>query len=344
MGDREADALGGFLADSADLERFDEVVVEYGNENWNPLFRPAGVSDPVKHARVATRIFSRIRAAGIGSSRIVFTLGAAPQDPEGVARLSGAASGIDAVAIAPYIMRRLEAGLPPESTLSRLFSEAQRPLSPMSARLGPSGPELAVYEVNLHTLAGDAPPSERAPLVCGAASGGALARRLASAWESGARRQCVYTLSGFDAFVADGRGLVRLFGVVRDLSGSGVMRPTGLALSLVNEAAGGDLHPVRFESAPELHAVAFVDSSRSALVVTNASSSPRPVELSWPGSAPLPERARSLAADSPLASNESGVSVTLRDAELHSSARVLHFEVPAHGLLVLTPSKVEETP
>lgn len=342
IGDEEAGELGRYLAARAGLDRFEEVVLEFGNENWNPLFRPAGIADPVRHASVATRLFSRVRAAGGETARVVFTLGVAPEDPASAARLLQEAGELDALAIAPYVMRRLEAGLPQQSALDRLFSEAARPLSPMSARLGPSGPELAVYEVNLHTLAGDAPPSERDPLVAGAASGGALARRLASAWESGARRQCVYTLSGFDAFVSEGRGLVRLFGVARDLSGSGVLRPTGLALSLVNEAAGGDLHPVRFESAPELHAVALVEESRGALIVTNASDSARKVELAWPGSVPLPDRARSLDADSPFAVNESGVQVNVREERIAASGRVLHFEVPARGLLVLTPSNAEE--
>ena len=165
MGDDEADALGRFFAGPADLGRFDEVVVEFGNESWNPLFRPAGIADPARYAMAATRLFSRLEARAGSASPLVFTLGAAVGNPEDMVRLSEAAEGLDAVAVAPYIMKRLQAGVPPQTALARLFSEATRPLSAVPARLGASRPELAVHAVNLHTLAGDAPPSERNRLV-----------------------------------------------------------------------------------------------------------------------------------------------------------------------------------
>jgi hypothetical protein len=76
--------------------------------------------------------------------------------------------------------------------------------------------------------------------VAGAHGGAVLARQLLGGLLAGVREQAVYTLAGFDAFTAE-RRLVRLWGVTRDLA-PGRLRPTGLALAMLNGAIDGDAH------------------------------------------------------------------------------------------------------
>ena len=53
-------------------------LVEFGNENWNQVFRPAGIPDPVAHGAAATRAFQKIRAAA-GANAPLITV---PLNPE----------------------------------------------------------------------------------------------------------------------------------------------------------------------------------------------------------------------------------------------------------------------
>ena len=65
--DSEFAALGTYLANAQTTYNFSEIVVEFGNENWNSDFRPAGIENPVPMGQLANRAFSVIRQAA-GSS------------------------------------------------------------------------------------------------------------------------------------------------------------------------------------------------------------------------------------------------------------------------------------
>jgi hypothetical protein len=51
----------------------------------------------------------------------------------------------------------------------------------------------------------------------------------------GMRRQCGYSLVGFDATLQAAKGYTPFWGIVRDLTAANRFRPTGLALKLLNE-------------------------------------------------------------------------------------------------------------
>src|SRR5581483_10391832 len=67
FGDAEWTALGEFLGRQYRQGGFTEIAVEFGNENWNSLFRFAAIPDPRAHGEAATRAFQALRrAAGSG--------------------------------------------------------------------------------------------------------------------------------------------------------------------------------------------------------------------------------------------------------------------------------------
>src|SRR5581483_481762 len=69
--DSEWIELGRFLLEWAAGGRFSEIVIEFGNENWNSIFSAAGIADTQKHAEAADRAFSKLRE-GAGQLPLTF--------------------------------------------------------------------------------------------------------------------------------------------------------------------------------------------------------------------------------------------------------------------------------
>jgi hypothetical protein len=67
--DAELVGLGKFLAAENGSRRFDRIAVEFGNENWNGIFRPAAIPNPETYGGVADRAFRLIRE-GAGNTPI----------------------------------------------------------------------------------------------------------------------------------------------------------------------------------------------------------------------------------------------------------------------------------
>jgi hypothetical protein len=278
----EARRFGRALRAAWQRHRFAEIVVEHGNEHWNPLFRPAGIADPATLAAVADRAFAALRDGAGADVPLHRVLGARHGDAAGASRLARAAAHADGIAVAPYLLLRHDAGESANAALERALREPVQPLQAVAAAVAPRA--LDVYEVNLHTTFGDASAAQREAVVTSPEAGAALMRRLLQAALAGARRQAVYTLAGFDTFVADGsRGLVPLFGITRDLAGAGHWRSTGRALLALNAVHGPPAHAVecRGPGCGELTALAFGHGTRWALV--NAASRPLRVALPCTG-------------------------------------------------------------
>jgi hypothetical protein len=278
--DNECAGLGDYLAAQKDLRIFPEILVEFGNENWNPLFRSAGIPDPAAHGQASGRCFAAIRKhaphAGIRT-----VMNAQAGYPEGAARYARAGQNHDIVAIAPYFLYSLPAGLPLEQRMAQLFGrDGNVPQIDTTARS--LGKELAVYEVNLHTINGDAPPEERSPVVAGMAAGSALARNMLDALSLGVRRQCVYTLTGFDAKLTSRPGTVPLWGLARDLGPTQRLRPTGLALQLLNTVLRGDLMEVRRRGAPDTFVYALRSGREASAVLVSSAPDERRVTVQFP--------------------------------------------------------------
>jgi hypothetical protein len=296
--DAEYIELGSFLAHAESRMAFREIVVEFGNENWNPLFGAAGIQDLKRHGEAAARAFRYVRKGSGPHIPIRTVVNAQFANPSAVKTLLSE-NVSDLVAVAPYFAYELPTSAEASQTDSTLFASERHSLGALSGAAEDRGKNLAVYEVNLHTTGGSASAAERDRFVLSSEAGAALAKRLIEAMSSGVRLQCVYTLAGFDAFTSDHAGFVQLWGVVRDLAGRPRLRTTGLAVSMLNDSVQDELHEIQAPGNREpngLTAVAFRGSHGWTAAIVSDRNEPVKVSLSFPASRdePLPVAALTL--------------------------------------------------
>ncbi len=343
----ECGRLGQFLRGRKDRDQFADITVEFGNENWNPLFRPAGIPEAAPHGEAADRCFAALRA-GSGTLRIHTAVNAQHDNPKGVMRFASTVHGSDMLAVAPYFLHKLDAGTGFLKGESMLFSGDGGKLSQIVTEARRSNMEPAVYEVNLHTDDGSASAQDRESVTSGLASGSALAKTMLDALALGVRRQCVYSLAGFDNRSRDGKSYVRLWGIVRDLASDDHLRPTGLALKMVNRALRGSL--VRSESDDtRISFWAFRDGVKWSAVIASSSPEHREVQIRFPAGANFPSTQLVLEGDSLGATNEDGQHVTIQTGPVRQSGRVVPsaiqdatITVPPFGLVVLVTDEGEQ--
>ena len=337
--DEEFERLGDFLRERIARDRFSELLVEFGNENWNSVFRPAGIADPEAHGQPAARAFRRIRAGAGPAAPLRLVVGGQYVNPHLALRTLKAAAGADILAVAPYFLHSLSVGKVTAEPWHLLFQDDGH-WQPLTAGASALDKELAVYEVNLHTVKGDAPPARRDPLTAGAAAGSALAWRLLDALRLGVRRQCVYVLAQYDTRLAEMNGFVRLWGIVRDLGPTRRLRPTGLAVALLNQALGGDQHAAQITGADPaaIRFAAFRQPGGWTAAAVSGIGQPREVVVTFPAlAAPLPRRLLELHAPEPGASNEAAEQVRIVEHRLDPADNRVRFTLPGWGLVVLLP-------
>ncbi len=336
----ECGRLGQFLRERKDYDKFADITLEFGNENWNPVFRPAGIPEAAPHGEAADRCFAALRAS-TGTLRIRTAVNAQHENPKAAMRFAGTVHGSDVLAVAPYFFRKLDAGAGFLKGESMLFAGDGGKLSQIVAEARRSNMEPAVYEVNLHTADGNASPQDREPVTSGVASGSALAKTMLDALSLGVRRQCVYSLAGFDNRSTDGKSYVRLWGIVRDLAADDHLRPTGLALKMINSALRGSL--VRSESDdPRIGFWAFRDGSRWSAVLVSSMPEARDVRVRLPPGVQVPTKSLALDGDSRNATNEYGQHVTIQAGSVHMAGGSATVAVPPFGLVVLVSDEGEQ--
>jgi hypothetical protein len=278
---QQAREFGRALAQGWQRHRFEEIVVEHGNEHWNSLFRPAGIADAKVLAQVADAAFAAVREGAGVAVPLHRVIGTQFVDGAAAGRMAALSRHGEGVAVAPYFHFRQDRGEAAEAALDRALHAQAGPLQQAIAGTTAQGRSLDVYEVNFHTTAGSASAAERDAVLTAPAAGAALMRRLLQAAITGVRRQAVYTLAGYDSFVAgESRQLAQLFGITRDLATAARWRPTGEALLALNEVAGGTANAASCAggACAEVTAIAFAGGERWAIV----SSAARPLRVSWP--------------------------------------------------------------
>jgi hypothetical protein len=270
---------GALLRAKADEYGFREVVVEFGNENWNELFRPAGILSAA----------TLTEAAGLAFTRL---LEGAGHDPRIRPVLSGSFSNLSQhetlwertppstiLAFAPYW------AYDPEAPRAFFPEDHSRRLRTLSNRH-----ETAIYEMNAHSLNGSAPAETVNQILAAPATAAALAWNTIGALQAGVERICIYTLAGFDTH-GEGKGrLINLFGITRDLAAPNRLRPEGDAMALFNQAIGGNYHAVETTS-PDVRAAAFATEEGWRVLLVSRSASPQRVRLTFPN---LRQRGRTL--------------------------------------------------
>lgn len=336
LDDAEWRRLGAYLRHAAQAYGFQQIMLEFGNENWNPLFRPAAIPQAASHAAVAGRAF-RLVAEGSGADRrLVPVVNAQFVNPDSPQQAGALTAQAERVAVAPYFLYQLGAGQTLDQARDSALNEDGSLLLQEAEQARRQGKQLAVYEVNLHTTLGDAGPAVRDAVVSGGASGVALARRLLQASLAGVREQAVYTFSGFDNYLQEGQGLVRLWGITRDLGSVARLRPTGIALGMLNRVAGGRAHPMRCDGAAcaDLTALGF-DGARLALV--SSARQAQEIEIALACQAGTLVGAQLEGSDA-AANNEGAVQVRARDISVPCSGGRARLRLPPASLTILHPA------
>ena len=343
--DDENRKMGEYLRDAQSDFHFREILVEFGNENWNPLFAVGGIQNPITHGEAASRAFSSVRAGAGDSVPVRTVINAQFANPAKVEEFARAVPA-DIVAVAPYFATELPAGARTEQIDALLFDSAETSLRKLHSAVTGRQKELAVYEVNLHTVGGSASAAERNQMVLGAAAGSALANRLMEDMSWGVRSQCVYVLSGFDAYTLDGKGLVELWGVSRDLASLPRLRSTGLALGMLNQSVQAELHRIQATSGGDsgVNAVAFRGSSGWSAAVVSRRAEPILVSLRFPAmtGTTLPATILTLTEDQNSNPRKEGVTSEPRQSIVQAGvvltdAHSVQFRVPGRGFVVLLP-------
>ncbi len=334
--DEELTGLGRYLASQ---RRFEEILLEFGNENWNGMFRPAGISDPMAHGQAASRAFQKIRTAAGQRVRLQMAVNGQHANPEYALRFARYAEGANVLALGPYFQYSLMAGIPSSLWLPELFAGDDGRLASIAHEIKAQNKELAVYEVNLHTTEGTAFAAERLPVTAGAAAGSAVAKTMLDALTHGAQRQCAYTFAGFDSYLPNYSGLVRLWGVMRDVGDTRRFRPTGLAISMLNQVIAGDLMKVSQQVEAQATLYAFHSGSDWSAALISTSPLPQEITISFPRNAQLPAQLWRLDAPDPWATNETAEEVRIVKEPLSAEGNSVTVRLPAYGLVTLLPKE-----
>lgn len=334
--DEEWRTLGVWLKQAAQRHGLREVILEFGNENWNAMFRPAGMVNATTHAAAADRAFRLVKQGAAGFDGLLTMVNAQYVNTGNVAQIARLSQEASRVAVAPYFLFSLPAGTL-EQSVAAAFAEDDSLLRNDSAQASNFNKRLSVYEVNFHTTEGTVELAVRNATVSGAHAGAALARRLLLALLAGVREQAVYSLAGFDAQASNGRGLVKMWGITRDLA-PGTLRPTGLALQLLNEAVSGDAYGVQCTgngaACRDITALVFRQPGQVRLAVVSAATGSSTIRPALPCKRGARGRLRLLDGSASESNNETATQVAVRQSEVSCGADGWQFNLPAHSVAI----------
>lgn len=352
--DGELDAFGNYLAQNPAAANFSEIVLEFGNENWNWIFRSLGLPIPEAHGPVADRAFTRISAAAGSNVKIRKVINGQFYNPWLTLEFAKTAQNYDTMAVGPYFLFSLDAGTPETTILKEMFATNNDLYQQINQGLTPLNKNLATYEVNLHTMSGTMPAAQVNQYVTGAVSGSALAKRLIDGMFNKASPQLVFCLAGYDGQGFDGQGFIKLWGIVRDVSTTKRVRPTGLALTMLNKVIAGSLHAIVPTPPPpppggtsqplppeanQLTLAAFRTADTWGAAAVNANPTPQLIEIDFPDdSRTLPSQISVLTYNAFLDNNEDSENVKIVDDTIAPNGRKVQLTVPPYGLCVLTPT------
>lgn len=335
--DEEAFLLGEFLALHASKEVFSSVIVEFGNENWNWVFRSTSIPYPLQHGLVADKIFKQIKKGANGKVSLQTVVNGQHASPEMAGSFAQSTPSAETIAIAPYFFYSLNANETMDKNLKDLFADDGGQMRKLAKIVEPMGKKLAVYEVNVHTDKGSAKQSERNSYVAGQAAGSALAKRLIEGMLLKIQPEIVFSLAQFDVD-APNQEKTRLWGVVRDLGVTDRLRPQGLAMVMLNSVIGGEMHAVS-SGENGITAVAFKYGAGWKAAAVNATGETLDVSIEF-AEGSLPTNLSTLHAQSPLDTNEDNEKVTVKSSALQSAERRVEFSIPAWGLVVLNHEEI----
>lgn len=348
LGDEELTAFGKYLADYANQSKFSEVIIEFGNENWNWIFRQQAIPYPEAHGPVAERAFKLITEAAGPQVKLRKVVNGQYVNPWLSNQYLSGVPSADTLAVAPYFFNSMKKGSSDEENINALFSQEDF-FKQINQDLKKSNKNLAIYEVNLHTLSGSATTPERLRFVGGAVSGAALAKHLLTNMFNKASPQCVFCLAQIMSGTWETKGEVPLWGIVRDVSTTKRFRPTGLAMKMLNEVIGGSLHKIKVEEsssdAEKLTLAAFRSDGKWSAALVSANGKPVTVAVQFPDDQrSIPSYAKVLDATSPFDNNEVNEDVKIGKKEVKITGRTVSITLPAYGFAILKGDGEEVNP
>lgn len=334
----EAFNLGKFLGKKASKKDFSKVIVEFGNENWNYQFRSTGIPYADVHGVVAEKTFENIVAGAGRGVNLIKVVNGQYVSPSVTMDFLNSTPSADAVAVAPYFFPVFDSSTSELENLTALFS-TDTYMADTAALVAGANSKLFVYETNLTTVDGDASAEERDTYTAGAAAGASLAMRLLNNILLKVDPQCIYCFTQYDIYSFSAGGFVKLWGISRDLSPTLLLRPQGLAMSMLNQVIGGKVYnaaPQSGETLDNLVVVAFRKNEKWDFAAVNPNPDPANVQVSFPNDGrALPFKLVTLNyAASPLDTNEEAENVTLLTSTITQDARTATFTIPAWGLVV----------
>ena len=268
---REWSQLGAWLTQALDRHHLPGAIVEFGNENWNPLFRPAAIDATPALGQASDRAFAALASGSLHDARIVSSLGAQAARHGHAAELAKASPASQSIALGPYFGYEARAGEDAQALLTRWFGESFADAGQQLRQVTSAGRVPVVYEVNLHTLEGAGSAPARQEALQSPSAGVLLARQLLRGSLAGASYQAVYTLSGYDAKLGDRDEFTPLFGVTRDLASTQPrLRPAGQALAILNRIASSSIRPATCAGAGcDSLTVAYFNANQSVALVSS---------------------------------------------------------------------------
>jgi hypothetical protein len=334
--DEELIQIGRFLRQQIDKYGFTEVIVEFGNENWNSVFRAAGIQNAATHGFAANRAFEQLLKGANNHANLLTVANSQYVNPWITGKIIEHANAIDGVAIAPYFFYELNSD---DDGLQKLFDQDDFYAAHL-AKTKAKGKELLVYEVNMHTTLGNAPPLNRNHIINSAAAGAALAKRLLTGLDYGITRQLLYNLAQYDAYIDNGKSekqLVELWGIARDLSTENVhLRSTGQAMALLNTILPADKHAVKdlSNNGGTVKINAFHNAQGWSLALVSSKTEVQSIKVDLPVASGQQWNIRVL-----NSSRNGEADYQLEESRQISDAQTLSFTLPAYSLLIATSYK-----
>lgn len=338
--------VGEFLHHHAKKNRFSEVIVEFGNENWNYMFRPqAFPSDYIQqHGIIAAKAFDLIKKASEEDVNLRFVVNGQHSWPTLSTKYYDSVSNVDSYSPGAYFMDRLDDNTSDSQALEMLFAGDPGLLEEHMDAIKERGKSGTIYEFNLHTTSGSASEDQRDRAVAGMASGVALGKRALYLMGLGFNPVIAFSLTQYDIKAWEADGYAKLFGVTRDFGPPVRYRPTGLAIAMLNRTIGGDMYGVKpigqsVSAGEKLTTSTFKTPKMWTAAVVSENSSGQIVALQFPDDGhPIPETYAVLESNSPFDTNETAENVKIVEKNLEVSDRIVKFTVPAWGLAVLGSS------